>query len=77
MWATLSFPISDSNLSLPGQLVKLLVFTRKITSMEPSGGVGRQRNCQFGVKTARVTRGLDKVPYLGLSDRGEREGDAT
>ncbi len=45
--------------------------------MEASGRVGGWGKLRFEVKTARVTRGLDKVPYLGLSDRGERAGDVT
>ncbi len=73
----MSVKICGNDLSHPGQLVKLLVFTRKIISMEPSGRVVGWRKLRFEVETARVTRGLDKVPYLGLSDKGEREGDVT
>ena len=42
--------------------------------MEPSGTAERLRKVRIGVNPARVARGLDKVPSLGLSDRGEGGG---
>ncbi len=38
---------------------------------------GQAANFSVRGNDSESHQGLDKVPYLGLSDRGEREGDAT